>query len=83
MKLLTIPRIKVVEVEEKRKRNENKKKKTIRKNDDKCILYYFTMNGCPYCNDFNPHWEKVVKSFSKITMEKIERNERSQKGSFI
>ena len=63
----------------KKKSKTRRKKKTIRKNDDKCILYYFTMNGCPYCNDFNPHWEKVVKSFSKITMEKIERNEDPKK----
>lgn len=37
------------------------------------------MNGCPYCNSFNPHWNKVVKSFSKITMKKIERNEDPKK----
>ena len=63
----------------KKKSKTRRKKKTIRKKDDKCILYYFTMNGCPYCNDFNPYWEKVVKSFSKITMKKIERNEDPKK----
>ena len=65
-----------------RKKNKSKtrrKKKTIRKKKNNCILYYFTMNGCPYCNDFNPHWDKVVKSFSKITMKKIERNEDPKK----
>lgn len=63
----------------KKKSKTRRKKKTIRKKKNKCILYYFTMNGCPYCNDFNPQWDKVVKSFSKITMKKIERNEDPKK----
>ena len=63
----------------KKKSKTRRKKKTIRKKKNNCILYYFTMNGCPYCNDFNPHWDKVVKSFSKITMKKIERNEDPKK----
>jgi thiol-disulfide isomerase/thioredoxin len=42
------------------------------------ILYYFTMNGCPYCNSFNPQWEKINKEFPNIKMKKIERNEDPQ-----
>ena len=63
----------------KKKSKTRRKKKTIHKKDNKCILYYFTMNGCPYCSEFNPHWDKVVKRFSKITMEKIEINEDPKK----
>ena len=33
------------------------------------------MNGCPYCMDFNPHWDNVVKEFPKIKTIKIERHE--------
>ena len=33
------------------------------------------MNGCPYCKDFNPHWNSVVKIFPKIKTIKIERRE--------
>jgi|TARA_B110000902_G_scaffold266236_1_gene353189 thiol-disulfide isomerase/thioredoxin len=36
------------------------------------------MNGCPYCNSFNPQWEKINKEFPNIKMKKIERNEDPQ-----
>ena len=36
------------------------------------------MDGCPYCSDFNPHWEKVIKEFPNISMKKIERSENPQ-----
>ncbi len=63
----------------KKKTRKKTRKKTKRKTQkNKCILYYFTMNGCPYCNDFNPHWEKVIKEFPNITMKKVERNESPQ-----
>ena len=62
----------------KSKNKKKKKKKTKRKNRLHCILYYFTMDGCPYCSDFNPHWEKVIKEFPNISMKKIERSEKPQ-----
>lgn len=60
-----------------KKKTKRMKKKTIKKKEKEhfSILYYFTMNGCPYCDEFNPHWENVVKEFPNITMKKIERNE--------
>ena len=36
------------------------------------------MDGCPYCNEFNPYWEKVIKAFPNITMKKIERYDNPQ-----
>ena len=59
----------------KKTRRKTQKKKQV-KND--CILYYFTMNGCPYCNEFNPQWEKIIKEFPNIPMKKVERNENPQ-----
>ena len=45
-------------------------KKTTRKS--KGILYYFYMDNCSYCNQFNPTWIKLVKECkSKVTMKKI------------
>ena len=58
-----------------KKKNTRRKKKTLKKKDKNCVLYYFTMNGCPYCKDFNPHWSSVVKEFPKIKTIKIERHE--------
>lgn len=58
-----------------KKKNTRRKKKTLKKKDSNCVLYYFTMNGCPYCMDFNPHWDNVVKEFPKIKTIKIERHE--------
>ena len=36
------------------------------------------MNGCPYCNEFNPQWEKINEEFPNIEMKKVERNENPQ-----
>lgn len=58
-----------------KKKNTRRKKKTLKKKDKNCVLYYFTMNGCPYCKDFNPHWNSVVKEFPTIKTIKIERHE--------
>tara|TARA_Y100000385_G_C12837257_1_gene527205 strand:+ start:67 stop:564 length:498 start_codon:yes stop_codon:yes gene_type:complete len=45
-------------------------KKTIRKS--KKTLYYFYMDNCSYCTQFNSTWLKLVKEFkSKLTMKKI------------
>lgn len=58
-----------------RKRKKTQKKKNVK---DNCKLYYFTMEKCPYCIDFNPHWKNITKEFPSIHMEKIERNGNSQ-----
>ena len=45
-------------------------KKTTRKS--KKILYYFYMDNCSYCKQFNSTWIKLIKEFkSKVTMKKI------------
>jgi thiol-disulfide isomerase/thioredoxin len=59
----------------KKTRRKTQKKKTIKNN---CILYYFTMIGCPYCINFNPQWTKITKEFPNIHMKMIERNENPQ-----
>jgi len=63
-----------------RKTRRKTKRKTQKKNrvNNNCVLYYFTMNGCPYCNEFNPHWEKINEEFPNIEMKKVERNENPQ-----
>ena len=34
------------------------------------------MNGCPYCVEFSPLWDKLTKKYQdKINMIKIERSE--------
>ena len=61
-----------------RKKTRRTKKRTVQKNRNNnsgCIVYYFTMKGCPYCNDYNPHWNKMTKLFPNLTMKKIERNQ--------
>tara|TARA_B110000495_G_C23010955_1_gene597927 strand:- start:963 stop:2099 length:1137 start_codon:yes stop_codon:yes gene_type:complete len=58
----------------KRKLTKKKRKSNKKAPPSKCTLYYFTMNGCPYCEDFDPTWEKLTKSFPEITMEKLNEN---------
>ena len=58
-----------------KKKNTRRKKKTLKKKDTNNVLYYFTMNGCPYCTNFNSHWDSVVKEFPKIKTIKIERHD--------
>ena len=52
-----------------------KNKKTIKRRPkiSNCILYYFTMKGCPYCKDFDPIWNTIVHLFKNIQTKKIER----------
>jgi hypothetical protein len=42
---------------------------------EKHIFYYFSMNGCKYCKEFDPVWKKITTSQSKkqspIIMKKI------------
>ena len=53
------------------KRGKRKRfKKTTRKS--KRTLYYFYMDGCGWCDKFNPTWLKLVKEFkSKLSMKKV------------
>ena len=70
----------------KRKKKSNKlqkkKKRTPKKNIkvpiSKCKLYYFTMNGCPYCEEFNPIWNDLINLVPKLKTEKIERSEKPE-----
>jgi thiol-disulfide isomerase/thioredoxin/uncharacterized protein (DUF3820 family) len=61
----------------KRTKNKYKKGRTLRKGKttqrkDKRTLYYFYMDGCGWCDKFNPTWIKLVKEFkNKLTMKKM------------
>ena len=47
-----------------------RKGKTLRKG--KRTLYYFYMDGCTWCDKFNPTWLKLIKEFkNKLTMKKV------------
>jgi thiol-disulfide isomerase/thioredoxin len=47
-----------------------RKGKTTRKG--KRTLYYFYMDGCTWCDKFNPTWLKLIKEFkNKLTMKKV------------
>lgn len=51
------------------------KKKTKSKRDSKkkqCLVY-FSMNGCPYCEDFEPLWKKTTKKYPSLDMFTISR----------
>ena len=38
-----------------------KRKKRTKRKQNKTV-YYFYMNGCPYCNEFNETWSKLKKT---------------------
>ena len=39
-------------------------------------LVYFHMNGCGYCKEFTPEWEKFVQGYNgNLKLQKIERKE--------
>jgi len=54
-----------------------KKSRTLRKGKitqrkGKRTLYYFYMDGCGWCDKFNPTWIKLVKEFkNKLNMKKV------------
>ena len=57
-----------------KKKSRKKKKSKIKKiQASKCKLYYFTMNGCPYCEEFNPIWNNLTKLVPKLPTQKIDR----------
>lgn len=33
------------------------------------------MDGCPYCNNFNPLWNNIVSHYPNIKTKKIDREE--------
>jgi len=52
-----------------------KKKNVIKKNE----LIYFTMDGCPWCEKFNPTWKQLKKSYKhKLNMLKINRQQHPE-----
>ena len=49
--------------------------KRIKKLKHNTTLYYFSMKGCFYCNEFNPLWNQLVKKYKgTLTMKKIVRD---------
>ena len=36
------------------------------------------MNGCPYCEEFNPIWNDLINLVPKLKTEKIERSEKPE-----
>jgi len=51
------------------KKVSRRRKRTLK---NKPILYYFSMKGCFYCDQFNPLWIKLVEKYKgKLSMNKI------------
>ena len=51
-------------------KKKKKSKKTMKKS--KKTLYYFYMDGCGWCDKFNPTWSQITKEFKgKLTMKKV------------
>ena len=65
---------------QKRKKSQRKRKRTKKKSlkvpAKNCKLYYFTMNGCPYCKEFDNIWEDLIPSIPKLTTEKSEDQQK-------
>jgi len=63
----------------KRKRTKKAKRRRTKRTTANNTLFYFTMNGCPYCEEFNPLWEKLKNKYSKsLKMEKVERSKNPE-----
>ena len=59
-----------------KKTKKRKSKTKKRKSNKKIPLYYFWMNGCGWCENFNPTWELLTEKFNKkINMIKYEMDE--------
>lgn len=47
------------------------------------VLYYFYMEKCPHCNDFNPSWEEVSKKMKetdmKVSLKKVNLQDEANK----
>lgn len=61
-----------------KKKSKRTKKVSKKVPASKCKLLYFTMNGCPYCNEFNPVWDDLIELIPKLKTEKIERFENPE-----
>jgi Thioredoxin domain-containing protein len=57
----------------KRKKTKNKRKKTKNVNKSEDCVIYFSMKGCPHCDNFNPIWEKTQEKYPGINMFNIDR----------
>lgn len=55
------------------KKNNKSKNNKSKKKLHKGKLLYFSMNGCPYCDNFNPLWDKITKKNPSIIKLKIDR----------
>ena len=56
-----------------------KQSRTKRKHDKKPTMYYFSMDGCPYCNDFDDTWNKLIDKYNKLLLlKKIDKDENPQ-----
>lgn len=54
----------------------NRKSETFQ---EKTKLIYMYMNGCGWCNKFNPTWDKLKLIKMNIALEKIERRDKPKK----
>tara|TARA_B100001094_G_C18184758_1_gene803059 strand:- start:266 stop:2881 length:2616 start_codon:yes stop_codon:yes gene_type:complete len=61
-----------------KKKSKRTKKKSKKAPASKCKLLYFTMNGCPYCEEFNPVWDNLIDLVPKLETKKIERFENPE-----
>jgi thiol-disulfide isomerase/thioredoxin len=42
-------------------------------------IEYYTMNGCPHCQRFNPEWEKLVELAKKEGIETVKYDAREDR----
>ena len=61
----------------KKTKNQKKKIKKDKREKNKCLLY-FSMEGCPYCDDFKPLWEKTINKYPKLDMFNISREKETE-----
>ena len=57
----------------KTKKTRNRKIKKSKNNND--CLFYFSMKGCPYCDNFKPLWMKTKKKYPNVNMFNIKREQ--------
>lgn len=61
----------------KKTKNQKKKIKKDKREKNKCLLY-FSMEGCPYCDDFKPLWEKTINKYPTLDMFNISREKETE-----
>lgn len=57
----------------KTKKTRNRKIKKSKHNND--CLFYFSMKGCPYCDNFKPLWTETKKKYPNVNMFNIKREQ--------